>query len=426
MPSSSLANVAINWLGQIASAATPERRRELYTFAIEGGLTAEVYAQLDRASRRSTGVFFSGRDWASALVKKIPSGKWRRYIDPSAGTGDLLIEIATHFRKKEDLGSTLENWSSRLVAIDLELEFLRIFWLRLVSLALIKHRMLHEPDMALFSPPESIKSGDFLDIDFDFKRGDCLVTNPPYQRIIKEGQGNGSGMRSAAAFHLEKVTRSSCKGVGLVALVPDVLRCGRNYQKFRSHLRQSMSTLEIEPQGQFSCGVDVDVAIISGLIGKGGGERPVEAVANGTFERVADLYKVSVGSVVPHRDVEDGALLPYIVARSLQRWGVLTDAVHWAAYSSKKVSGPFVVIRRTSSPSDKKRAVATVIDVNCPVLVENHLIVVQPLNGGLQECIDLVCSLEDPRTDMWLNEQMRCRHLTVGAIKELPFHRTGG
>ncbi|MFL6585503.1 MAG: hypothetical protein ACJ8GV_01260 [Luteimonas sp.] len=426
MQSSSLNTVADNWLHHVENALTLEHRKKLYLSAIDGRLTADVYARLDRGSRRTTGIFFSGKEWASVLAEKIPKGKWIRYIDPSAGTGDLLIEVAKRFRKKDTVNETLRRWSERLVAVDLEPEFLRILWLRLVSLAMVKHKEFRKPGLEVFLVPRGFRAADFLRTDIALVAGDCVITNPPYQRINHPGGINGGGSKSAAAFHLEKIARASPKGVAFVALVPDVLRCGRNYQKFRYFLSEIIPNLVIESYGKFSCGVDVDVAIFSGVVGKKAVIQTESSQSAGSAEKISDFYKVSVGAVVPHRDTEDGALRPYIAARSLQRWGVLKDAFRWAAYDSKDVSGPFVVIRRTSSPSDKKRAVATVIDVGRPVLVENHLLVVHPLNGGLSECLELIRSLEDPRTDDWLNKNMRCRHLTVGAIKEMPFHRYGG
>lgn len=422
----SLSYVADNWLQQVASAVNAERRKELYTSAIEGELTSSVYAHLNRGARRTTGVFFSGPGWASVLAGKVPEGRWRRYIDPSAGTGDLLIEIATRFRKKSSLRLTLESWSERLIAIDLEPEFLRICWLRIASLALVRHGIFRKPNMEIFCVPDHFRAGNFLDLSLDLRSGDCVITNPPYQRINRPNGANGGGKRSAAAFHLEKLVASASRGVGIVALVPDVLRSGRNYQKFRSFLRQSTQFLEIESHGQFSCGVDVDVSIISGVIGRRSVDQVELPPAAPSFVKISDLYKVSVGSVVPHRDSEDGMSYPYITARSLPKWGVLQVVDQLATYNSKNVTGPFVVIRRTSSPSDKKRAVATVVNLESPVLVENHLIVVHPIAGGLHECIELVRSLEDSRTDAWLNEHIRCRHLTVGSIREMPLYKSGG
>lgn len=423
---SALSSVATDWLDQVSSATSAEGRKALYTAAIRGEFTGGVYSRLDRESRRATGVFFSGEDWAKTLLAKIPKGKWDRYIDPSAGVGDLLTAVATRFHRRKNLALTLKVWSRRLVAVDLEPEFIRLLWIRIVSLALVRHGYYQKPRASIFEVPSSFKVGDFLDLTIQFKKGDCIITNPPYQRISGGGGKNGGGLRSAAAIHLERVLTQAPRGVGLVALVPDVLRCGTNYRKFREQLGEALPTVEIESHGQFSCGVDVDVAIISGITGKRSAAKGRVLPAPPTItETIADRFKVSVGSVVPHRDPEDGELRPYIAARSLKKWEALREVLHWARFSSKMVTCPFVVVRRTSSPSDRKRAVATIIDLKFPVLVENHLIVIEPKSGGMTECLELLRSLEDPRTDDWLNAQMRCRHLTVGVIRSMPFHAEG-
>jgi hypothetical protein len=37
-----------------------------------------------------------------------------------------------------------------------------------------------------------------------------------------------------------------------------------------------------------------------------------------------------------------------------------------------------------------------------------------------------VARLKDPRTTTWLNERIRCRHLTVGAVRDLPWWNLDG
>jgi hypothetical protein len=82
---------------------------------------------------------------------------------------------------------------------------------------------------------------------------------------------------------------------------------------------------------------------------------------------------------------------------------------------------PFVVIRRTSSPSDKFRASGTIIAGKKAVAVENHLIVIRPKNSTLKDCNELLKLLKSEQTNNFLNERMRCRHLTVGIVKKIPF-----
>jgi hypothetical protein len=82
---------------------------------------------------------------------------------------------------------------------------------------------------------------------------------------------------------------------------------------------------------------------------------------------------------------------------------------------------PFVVVRRTSSPHDHKRVVATLVHRGAPRIVENHLLIVRPREGGVAACKEVMRVLDDPRTDPWINDRTGCRHLTVGVIRDLPW-----
>jgi hypothetical protein len=64
---------------------------------------------------------------------------------------------------------------------------------------------------------------------------------------------------------------------------------------------------------------------------------------------------------------------------------------------------------------------ACIITGKTAVAVENHLLVLTPVGGSLAACRDVLARLKDDRTDRWLDERIRCRHLTVGAIQELPW-----
>ena len=69
------------------------------------------------------------------------------------------------------------------------------------------------------------------------------------------------------------------------------------------------------------------------------------------------------------------------------------------------------------------RAVGSIILGSNPVAVENHLIVVKPKRGGIKECEFLLNNLRNAQTKTWLDERIRCRHLTVGVLRELPVGR---
>jgi hypothetical protein len=56
-----------------------------------------------------------------------------------------------------------------------------------------------------------------------------------------------------------------------------------------------------------------------------------------------------------------------------------------------------------------------------PVAVDNHLLVAIPTNDGVASCHRLLELLDTEQTTSMLNGRIRCRHMTVAAIKDLPW-----
>jgi uncharacterized protein YprB with RNaseH-like and TPR domain len=122
---------------------------------------------------------------------------------------------------------------------------------------------------------------------------------------------------------------------------------------------------------------------------------------------------------VPHRLEQQRERRLYLDVSNAPVWMEI-QADRLCNYKGKAFDPPFVVVRRTSSPSDRKRARATIVRNSGPVLVENHLLVLLPRVRTLAECRRIMQVLRDDRTDEWLNSTLRCRHLTVGAVKQIP------
>lgn len=383
--------------------------------------TAAIYEVLSRSDRREHGIFFSGKDWARILVSQVDTGRWSRFIDPSVGNGDLLVEVCLALPLGESPVQTLEQWSARLAAIDLRLSFLRIAWNRVQSIAFQRHgqKLPEGHSMAL---PKSFKHGDALQIDLELRPGDCLLMNPPYQRVqLPVNSELGRGKRSAAALHLERMLKISPVGVGVVALVPDVMRSGTLYSEFRKALRSHVDLKRFAAFGNFGAHADVDVAVIVGITSDG--SLPKAEVDPGDCHRVTvgDFFEVSVGPVVPHRNPETGRTLPYLTPHNSPAWEEMERPSERAKFAATAKRGPLVLVRRTSSPSDRERARATIVNYGGEMLVENHLLICTPKDGKIDTCRRLARSLSDPRTSAWLNEQIRCRHLTVASVSRLPW-----
>ena len=113
-------------------------------------------------------------------------------------------------------------------------------------------------------------------------------------------------------------------------------------------------------------------------------------------------------------------------SRGLPTWG----SIDVASLPKKRFSGtlfspPFVAVRRTSRPVDSGRAIGTLVIGDCRVAVENHLLVVRPKDPSVEACEEVLRLLKEDRTDRWLNNRIRCRHLTVSALRELPWWYEG-
>jgi hypothetical protein len=78
-------------------------------------------------------------------------------------------------------------------------------------------------------------------------------------------------------------------------------------------------------------------------------------------------------------------------------------------------------VRRTSRPGDEHRAVATIVVCDRPVAVENHLLVCRPRDGSGTACQTLLDVLQRPETTSWLDRRICCRHLTVSAVRSIPW-----
>ncbi len=391
---------------------------------MNGHATDFVYNTLSLSDRRSHGVFFSGASWAKKILAGRDLTGWQRFVDPSVGVGDLLLEVCRSLPLNKTANDTIKDWADRLVAVDLRKSFLDIAWMRVQALVFHRHAAEKgQSNKIIFKElPDNFLVGDALEIDLQLTPNDCVVMNPPYQRIqAPENSFAGKGKRSAAALHLEHIIRAAPPGVGIFALIPDVLRSGSSYAKFRMELTNLINLISFEPFGAFGTQADIDVAILVAT-SKAPEEvfiEPDPEVCNELC--VEEFFSVSVGPVVPHRTPTNGKLCGYLTAKNAAVGEEIKAASEFATYNCRIERGPFVIVRRTSSPSDKKRARSTLFSSREETLVENHLLILKPKDRKISTCRLLLNVLDHERTDAWLNHRIRCRHLTVGAIKSLPW-----
>lgn len=381
--------------------------------------TDTINALLGRELRRADGIFFSGPAWSSRLREAMPHGPFGRFVDPSCGIGDLLIEMARSLPLSTSLDLTLESWSKQFFGMDLHMPLAQLAGYRLQALAMRRH----DVQAPAYLDPQLVKqfaSQDALLGPWDLRAGDCVLMNPPFQAVLSPGWSQYCGGRvSAAALFLERALTDAPDGATIVALVPEAIRSGSRFARLRDFMRSRGSIHQFTACGRFSAEADIDVAIVSITVGPVPASSSNSAAVENKEPTLSDLATIRVGTVVPHRDPKTLTSRPFLDVDGAPIWQQV-EVHRRARYGGTAFRPPFVVVRRTSSPSDRERARGTLIKGKEPVMVENHLLVLLPAKKTLKACKEIMSSLSDPRTTSWLNEMLRCRHLTVRVMRQLP------
>ena len=347
-------------------------------------------------------------------------------LDPACGAGNLLIACSKKLPvKRNSLLDTLTAWGTKLAGFDIHKEFVEATKIRLILEAISRGAT---PDSRNIKQLKSmfsfIKVQDGLKKNSIFESASHIIINPPYcKMLLPETCAWGNGNINSAAVFLEKCIENSKKGTQIVAILPDVLRSGSRYEKWREFISYN-AKINLKIIGRFDSKTDVDVFLLCGKIRAGQTTKSFwaeQTVSNNIT--IEDYFIVSTGQVVPYRDKEEGPTFCYISPSILTgQVDLHTNNITFKRqYSGTVAVPPFVVIRRTSSPSDVPRARGTIIRGNQPVAVENHLVILKPKSGYVRDCKKLLNVLANPITDDFLNIRIRCRHLTVSAIKNIPW-----
>ena len=379
---------------------------------------------LSISQMKDAGSFFTGQKLATAAVNQLgaPITFSSKVLDPTCGAGNLLIECSRKLGIEGTLSETLEKWGKVLHGFDLHKSFIDAAKVRIALEALSRGcRLDCSLETAVLYLP-NIQVADAMEISpAELSCISHLVMNPPFIYwpspsigFWKKGKVNAAGIVTA---HYLQFAPDNCS---ISAILPDVLRSGSRYQEFRDFIERRMTAAKCHLWGRFNRKTDIDVFLLSGYIGTD--SYPTlwkEKNAGNTV--LSDYFNVLTGPLVSYRDPEQGMEYPYIHAKNA-RSGVELNEIHETRFfTGRVIEPPFVVIKRTSSPSDKMRAKATLINVSASeVAVENHLIVAQPKSKKLQDCRRLMKVLASNKTNHFLNQRIRTRHLTCSAVKEIP------
>lgn len=397
---------------------------------LNGGASQALQAYVDRGTRVEFGMFFSGHRLATEVAKLLHDKLLHGAVlaDPACGAGDLLLACLSLSPIHRDIHSTIEAWGKRVIGLDIHKEMAATTRARIALLAATRvyeqGNLLTNSIPGTFDLLSRVQSGNYFAQPEVFRDADCVVMNPPFTEIDSPINCSWStGKVQQAAVFTDAVVAAAKINQEIVAVLPDVLRSGTRYSRWRQLISESADILNINVFGRFDSKTDVDVFIIHlrkrepGSVSKGIQWPRSEQINQAKV--MSDLFKVSVGAVVPHRHKHIGQWVPYVDVGSAP---ANTDIENLKSrrFTGTLHKGPFIALRRTSSPSDRYRAVGSLIKTSDYIAVENHLIVLQPHDGTLKSCRKLMHLLRRDYVNEWLNATIRCRHLTTKVINELP------
>lgn len=423
-------SVYADHLGELRSANSPRMQRKASVkAALDGEASRELRNLLDLKSLRRDGIFFTSSRLRSFAISTIANSIDESSIlyDPACGAGDLLLGGTEHLPICRTLEETLRVWSKMIRGCDIHPQFVSACRHRLVLAAWQRHG---------FCGQERTRTRDdwFLNVENrcgkSSTRGyDCathVLINPPYIKEFANDRSWCTGSVNSAALFLEHALDSVRIGARIVAILPEVIRCGSRYAKFRQLIESRSKRHRVASFGLFDSQADVDVFVLDiEKIGK----KPVKGASWNwgqppkSHRTISDWFDVSVGPVVDFRDPRDrGKWYRYLTVDNVPPWTDLLNVKGSRRFQRRVVKAPFVVIRRTSRPGDTFRAVGSVIRGSNEYAVDNHLVICQPHDNTLRTCRALITRLKTTDTNNWLDRVIRCRHLTVGAVKRIPWN----
>jgi hypothetical protein len=397
---------------------------------LNGAAAEALKEHVARETRSADGIFFSGKALshyvASCISKKLKSGF--SVADPACGAGDLLLACAAHFETEKCIAASVEDWSRRIIGLDLHGSFASAARSRLKLLAVASSKSnLRAPQQiisdALF---ENVQQGNYFEHIEKISDVDCVVMNPPFGTVVAPKECSwATGNVQLAGLFLASVVSNGKEGQEIVAVLPDVLRSGTRYARWREFISKQAVIKKVFVYGRFDEKTDVDVFVVhlekdrNALKKTSVGWSCKQQPENGAVPKMEQRFKVSVGAYVPFRATEETNVVPYLSVNEATP-DQKVEVNNECKFDGTLHQAPFVVIRRTSNPSDLRRVIPTLVTGPRRIAVENHLIVLSPLDGTMQSCEKLLKILNHSDVDKWMNEAIRCRHLTTAIVKQLP------
>ncbi len=401
-----------------------EPRRWTLPAMTNGAMPTAVASSMNRNHRRVEGIFFTPERTALRMARMAPRSGLEIYFDPTAGIGSLLLACAARLPVRRTFADTLHLWNERLAGFELNQHLVTLAKLRILSLLTAK---VGAPSkMPVEEPLPLIKVGDAL--AESWPDWDVVVANPPFSRSVVDGR-----LTSHAAVFLERICDALHGQREAIVLLPDVIRSGTQHAELRQRIRRDLRITWGAHLGRIWTDADIDVFMMR--LAANGRQQvgwwgdvpffgdPVErrrlnrAISGVTL---GELFSVSVGAIVPHRHVpaKKDVVYPFVRASDLHATVHPSRLQTMRCSPSQTATGPFLAVARTSSPNDSTRIVANIAPFAKQFAVENHVLVIS--GRPLEELRALKTRLESSAIRELLDKRIGCRHITVGALKDLP------
>lgn len=241
-------------------------RKKLTRYLDSDSSSTELRRLVTLDAMRESGAFFTrtslSRFALAPILKTIR--KSSIVLDPACGSGNLLAECASRLPLESNLESTLEFWGKHIIGRDLHQEFVDATKGRLILEAVNMGAKANRrfPSIRHSFFPNVVATSIFSNESL-YQRATHVVMNPPYTMIRAPADCEwASGIVSAAALFMESCVRKSKPGTHIVAILPEVLRSGSRYEKWRTAIQRYVDVRSIRTYGQFDKKTDVHVFVL--------------------------------------------------------------------------------------------------------------------------------------------------------------------
>jgi adenine-specific DNA-methyltransferase len=192
-------------------------------------LSIKYTSETNKDYLKQFGQFFTlSTEILSNLTGGLKLPKKADILEPSAGTGTIILECMKHFK----------NFSLDAIEIDKNVYD--------------KTKVLFEGYEAL-PPTTNFVNADFLKHDFKEKRYDLIIGNPPYFEITKEMRNSISdefkeiisGRTNIYSLFIYKCIKLLKPKGQLVFIIPKTILSGKYFSKLRTFIHQNCNILDI-------------------------------------------------------------------------------------------------------------------------------------------------------------------------------------